>query len=392
MKTPHRLLLVDDEATNLDVVQMILGEEYDIGYMNSAEGILNRVSDFQPSAILMDIMMPQIDGMEAVYTIRRDPSNWSLPVIMMTAVTDVNSLARAFELGCNDYIRKPIKPEELRARLRHHIQLRDRILGLNQSVTHAQESVEALRTGMRELRGASFQSNFFSKPLRDVTARLNHELNTPLHGVLGSLTVVRDSIAENNHSAADEFLGYAQTSALRIESTIRKLLLFLELNINQVSTPSWPKDEGATCTMNSRALISQIEHFSQHIDLGERLLCDFESIEFRVDVRDIVLILTELVDNAVKFGKDGGIVRITRILSPHTEIVRIKNESEMFFPEEVLREIKAFCQPNRANQEQQGMGLGLYLADEMIKRYNGELQLSNTDSGTQADIILPRHP
>lgn len=118
-----RLLLVDDEPTNLQVLRHILQADYRLMFATDAEKALDIAREQQPDLVLLDIMMPHTDGLSACRRLKADPATSPIPVIFITALTDSQDEATGFEAGGVDYITKPVSPAVVRARVRTHLSL-----------------------------------------------------------------------------------------------------------------------------------------------------------------------------------------------------------------------------------------------------------------------------
>ena len=120
------VLVVDDERVNINVLAELLRDDYQVLAAKDGEQALNRVKgDTPPDLILLDVMMPGIDGYEVCRRLKGDPETSDIPVIFVTAMSDVGNEAHGLDLGAVDYITKPISPSVVEARVRTHLSLRD---------------------------------------------------------------------------------------------------------------------------------------------------------------------------------------------------------------------------------------------------------------------------
>ena len=119
------LLLVDDEATNLQVLRQILQDDYRLLYAKDGEKALELAQNNPVALILLDIMMPAMTGYEVCRQLKAMPATASIPVIFVTALCDVKDEADGFDAGAVDYITKPVSPPIVRARVRTHLSLVD---------------------------------------------------------------------------------------------------------------------------------------------------------------------------------------------------------------------------------------------------------------------------
>ena len=118
------ILLVDDTETNLDILVDALGEDYDVAVATDGPSALALAREQTPDLILLDIMMPGMDGYEVCRRLMADPATADTPVIFLTALTDVADKTRGFAVGGVDYVTKPFEPAEIKARARTHLSLR----------------------------------------------------------------------------------------------------------------------------------------------------------------------------------------------------------------------------------------------------------------------------
>lgn len=124
------ILIVDDTETNIDILLELLGDEYDVMVALSGQGALEIVSEEDIDLILLDIMMPEMDGYEVCQIIKKESSTEDIPVIFITAKTDEDSIEKAYDVGGIDYVTKPFKPRELLARVKTQISLKELIHNL----------------------------------------------------------------------------------------------------------------------------------------------------------------------------------------------------------------------------------------------------------------------
>lgn len=177
-----RLLVVDDDERNLQILDNLLREEnYQVFLANDAEGALNILAQTAIDLILLDIVMPQVDGFEICRMLKEREDTSNIPVIFITGRKDTDSIASGFELGASDYIPKPFSAVELLARIRTHLKLKD-----------YQENLEKLvRERTRELEREIRQRLRFEKDLEKSNSRLRKLMQDNLH-LLASVVELRD--------------------------------------------------------------------------------------------------------------------------------------------------------------------------------------------------------
>lgn len=158
------ILVIDDEPNNFDVIQALLGNEgYLFHYASSGQRALDRLDRFLPDAILLDVMMPDLDGIEVCRRIKASPKWQSIPVIVVTALTDKAELERCLSTGAEDFISKPVNRLELVARVG--------------SMLRIKRSHDSLQLAIAKLELAAKANN-------DLMAAIGDEVRTPINAIL----------------------------------------------------------------------------------------------------------------------------------------------------------------------------------------------------------------
>ena len=131
-----KLLVVDDTKANIDILLELLEDDYDVAVALNGQDALDAAKQDEPDLILLDIMMPGMDGYEVCTALKANAATRDIPVIFITGKSDEASIEQAFDVGGVDYLSKPFKPKELMVRLRTHLQLRQLIAHLEYVSSH----------------------------------------------------------------------------------------------------------------------------------------------------------------------------------------------------------------------------------------------------------------
>ncbi|MBW4465974.1 MAG: hybrid sensor histidine kinase/response regulator [Pegethrix bostrychoides GSE-TBD4-15B] len=191
MNTPERglILIVDDTPTNIDIIREVLEEQgFDVAIAISGERALQQVAQEIPDLILLDVMMPGIDGFQTCQCLKSLPLIQNVPVIFMTALSDKDNKVKALELGAVDYVTKPFEAQEVLARVRTHLKLHRLTQTLAQEVN---KKVSELQNIQMQL----VQSEKMSA-LGNLVAGVAHEINNPIGFLNGSINNAKDYVKD----------------------------------------------------------------------------------------------------------------------------------------------------------------------------------------------------
>ncbi|ACC85001.1 sensor histidine kinase [Nostoc punctiforme] len=186
------ILVVDDNPTNIQVLFDVLSEiGYRVAIAKSGEAALQRVQSYHPDIILLDVMMPGIDGFETCQRLKADCATCDIPVIFMTALSDTVDKVKGLSLGAVDYITKPIQHEEALARIRVHLQLRESQKSSQQKTTELSQALDILKQAQVHL----VQSEKMSS-LGQMMAGVAHEINNPMTFIHANLAPAKEHIQD----------------------------------------------------------------------------------------------------------------------------------------------------------------------------------------------------
>jgi DNA-binding response OmpR family regulator len=149
---PAKILVVDDNPANLKLlVEYLTRAGFKALIANDGEGAIQQIHRFPPDLILLDVLMPGIDGFETCQRLKSDRATQEIPIIFMTALTDTAEKVKGFDAGAVDYVTKPFQQEELLARINTHLTLRNLQKNLQAEVAQRRKAEETLRQQAIEL-------------------------------------------------------------------------------------------------------------------------------------------------------------------------------------------------------------------------------------------------
>jgi signal transduction histidine kinase len=189
------ILIVDDNSANLGVLSDALSQAgFEVRVAKSGKMALERVKYALPDLILLDVMMPEMDGFETCRRLQANPETTHIPVIFMTALSDTANKVEGFQLGAVDYITKPFQQEEVLARVKLHLKLHvlaekleEKNMLLEQKVVEVSKAYEDLQKMQIKL----IQSEKMSG-LGQLAAGIAHEINNPINFIAGNLSYAQE--------------------------------------------------------------------------------------------------------------------------------------------------------------------------------------------------------
>ncbi len=377
-KTPL-ILIVDDEPVNFSVIKtLLLKDGYQLAYIDNGIEIISKLAELQPDLLLLDVMMPEINGIEICRKIKSDPDWQDLPIIIVTALNTKEDLSESLDAGADDFISKPVHGLELRARVKSMLRIKrqhDKILDLYDSQSGL---VKLLENNLIELKG-------------NVARAIPHEINTPLNGILGTINLLLQYAEEIPPEETKELLTMAYQSALRLEDITRSFLTYVKVVLKNSTLTDQHLSNQIPILLHDVLLKiaqDQAEKFARSADL----ICQpMQYACIQIEYVDLEYILKEIITNAFKFSSAGDQVHVANKVDGDYAYVMISNQGLTMTPEEIDK-IGAFMQFRREIHEQQGLGLGLATARKMIEIYHGSSQIYNSDQGITVEICFPTHP
>ena len=245
-----KVLVVEDSALNAAVLKDVLCNTYDLEFAADGESVLNIVLETQPDIILLDLVLPDIDGYEVCRRLKSNPKTKDIPVIFLTGRSELEDEMKGFELGAVDYIIKPISPPLLRARLKTHLQLRIEKCNSDQLIKNILPSsiVEELKATGKTTPVCFEKAAVFFSDLVGFTRISSKMSPVELIAELNDLFTIYDEIIESNNCERIKTIGdaYMAVSGMSEDSTFYadnivksaiEILCFLKQRVNKSQYP-----------------------------------------------------------------------------------------------------------------------------------------------------------
>lgn len=381
---PSFILVVDDEPDNFDVIEaLLLDLDYELYYASSGQEAIASLDTFQPDLILLDVMMPKMDGIEVCQRIKNIEQWKAVPVIMVTALNTKADLARCLQVGADDFISKPVNSLELRARVNSMLRIKqqhDRI----QSFTKLQRNtINLLSNNLQELR----KNLTFSPPI---------ELNAPLQDLVKIAQRLKDEIEGIDHEPIHQLLDSLCQSVGRVENLTQRFLNYLYL---ELSIASLQEETDDIFIINGVSIINDInlsfllKNFAQAIadrmKRSQDLVYAVEDAQLTLSHKHLQWIVEELLDNAFKFSQPKTPVTVRGECREGLFHLSVKDLGQGMTHKQIAS-ISALLTVERQNNPSQGTGLGLKIVQKVVELYGGRFRISSIYAQeTTVYITLP---
>jgi signal transduction histidine kinase len=364
MEKKH-ILVVEDHGPLLEAIRHVLElENYTV--LTAANGLeaLETMKRVCPDMIIADIMMPRMDGYDLYEAIRARPEWVPIPFIFLTARSEKEDMLKGKSLGVEDYIIKPFDPQEL-------------LVAVQARLGRAQAIREASEASFEHLK-------------QQIINTLSHELRTPLTYIQGYTALA----LETPPSAEDleDFLLSIKRGADRLTRLVEDMLLLVRLDTGQA------EEEFAVLSQTQSDLGEVIErtvrqHKEQSTEQGVTLEVELadELPVVRLSEPFFVDALSRLLNNAIRFSRrEEKWIKVTaKVKEAWTEIT-VQDNGIGIAADQIPHLFERFRQIDREEMEQQGAGLGLAIAQQLIELHGGEIQVkSEIGKGATFTIRLP---
>ena len=373
--TPPVVMAVDDTPANLVALEALLAEEnFRVLQFPRGDLALRAAARQRPDIILLDIMMPDMDGFEVCRRLRQEPSLRDVPVIFISALDDVSSKLRAFSEGGVDYVAKPFQKDEVLARVKTHLRLRRQQIELDARRAEAQRSYERLR----DLESQRDQ----------LVHMIVHDMRAPLMGIIGFAELLESNSQLAKDPEAAEQVGFVLSSAFRLEAMVTTLLDISRLESNAMPVHTADCNlrqlaEDAVCALSALAREAHIAFEPETSDLAAR--CD-PALTGRI--------VQNLLANAIKFAPRGTIrIRFSSAPDHHVRI-EVADDGPGIPPQFLGRIFEKFGQvENRKAGTHRSSGLGLTFCKLAAEAQGGQIGVQSAEGvGSTFWIALPAAP
>ncbi|TAN66498.1 MAG: hybrid sensor histidine kinase/response regulator [Methylobacter sp.] len=408
------VLIIDDNITNIEVLAAALAKDYDISFATGgAEGI-ELAKKYRPDLILLDIMMPDMDGFETCRRLRNSESLPDIPIIFISALEEVSDKVKAFQAGGSDYVTKPFQPEEVQARVSTHTALyraRRALEAREESLRRNLQELEATHQQLKDMGGKLLQSEKLAS-IGQLAAGVAHEINNPIGFINSNLGTLKNYVTTLLH-LLDEYEPLEIMATVDMQQRLKNVkqqadLAFLREDILELI------DESLEGIGQVRRIVHDLRGFShpcesgwQPVNLQEALESTLNVVwneiklkaEVLRDYTDLPMIeclssqinqaLLSLLVNAAQAIKEKGQIVLRTRCDDQWISIAISDNGCGIAAEHYEKIFDPFFTTKPIGK---GIGLGLSIAYGIIAQHGGRIDVdSKIGEGSTFTIWLPIH-
>jgi signal transduction histidine kinase len=334
-------------------------EGFDVDFLDDSQLVQAYLENHDIDLLLLDVMMPKIDGFELCRRIKSTPKSADIPVIFLTALTDSEHIIKAFEVGGVDYISKPFQTTELLARVRTHVE--------NKKYREKLEQLNATK------------DKFFSI--------IAHDLKNPISSIKNSVDLMSRLYDDFSDEERKAYLHNLRETTENVFDLLQNLLAWSRTQTNRIEFNPDLFDlklvaDNITTLLNHQANQKNISLFHQ-VKEGTMVYAD---------VNMIATVLRNLASNAIKFTKEMGIVKIFVKSESEQQIEIVVEDNGVGIESNNLSKLFSIASnfSTKGTNAESGTGLGLILCKEFVEKNGGSITVSSVlGKGTSFNIVLP---
>ena len=349
------ILAIDDTPANLLTLRKALGDEFDLQFATSGATGLALAIESPPDLILLDVMMPDMDGYETCHRLLADPSTRDIPIIFITAQNSPDDETLGLEAGVVDFISKPVNPSVLRARVRTHLKM---------------------KRMADQLRSMAFRAVEASRSKSQFLANMSHEIRTPMNAIVGMLTLLgRTSLTPKQA----DYVAKSENAAQSLLGLLNDILDISKAEAGKMMLE--PQPVSLTQMVEDVQVIVSAYIGTRPVKLKPNLDKDLP-LQVLCDGLRLKQVLINLCGNAVKFTPDGEVDLSIQHISTDADCVTLKfcvqDNGIGIAPENQDRIFSGFTQAEASTTRRfGGTGLGLAISQHLIAMMGGKLELQS---------------
>ena len=368
------ILVVDDNPTNLQVLlESLKRTGFKILVARTGESAIQQAEYGKPDLILLDVMMPGIDGFETCRRFKTLEAFKEIPIIFMTALTDTTDKLKGFQAGGVDYVTKPLQHEEVLARVVTHLTIRR----LQQESREQHLLLQEKHAELQALNAS--KDKFFSI--------ISHDLRSPLSSVLVGLRLLTDPENRVSESEKEELLHDSRKTVEQLYSLLDNLLVWSRLQRGLMEYAPKPLDLQPLFERNATLFAANAEQ--KQIAIRQTVTAPIFAF---ADSQMIDTVIRNLISNALKFTEARGAITLSARQNDQNVEITVADTGIGMDAEAVAKLFRLDVRYNQLGTAgEKGTGLGLNVCKEFAEKNGGSIAVESVvGAGTTFRVTLPK--
>ena len=365
-RSDYKILIVDDVVSNVLLLKILLtNEKFQVCTASNGKQCIEVAQNEHPDLILLDVMMPDLNGFDTAVILKKDPSTQEIPIIFLTALNNPNDLVKGFQVGANDFLTKPFNKEELVMRVMHQIQL----VAAKRIIVRQNEELK--RTISNRDKMYSVIAHDLRSPMASIRMVLNLAVNVVSPEMVGDeifgLLDKANRESEETHDLLDNLLKWTKSQTGRLN------VVYQDIDLDDIVP-------GVVDIFKMIAEMKKID--LKYLPAEEKLIV-------RADNDMIKTIIRNFLSNAVKFTPAGKGIEVFYTREGDFARVSVRDHGVGVEPERV-ETIFHKGETTYGTGGEEGSGLGLQLCQDFARKNGGEAQVESTlGEGSTFSFTIP---
>ena len=365
-KSDYKVLIVDDVVSNVLLLKILLQQEkYQICTANGGRMCIEQAKSEKPDLILLDVMMPDINGFDTATILKKDPETRHIPIIFLTALNSPNDLIHGFQVGANDFLTKPFNKEELVVRVSHQIKL----VAASRIIEQQNRNLRATISNRDKM--YSVIAHDLRSPMASIRMVLNLLVNTVSKDVVGQelfeLLDKANKESEVCHDLLDNLLKWTKSQTGMLNVVIQ------DFDLNDV--------------------IPGVVDIFDMIAMTKKITLQYKGTDtplvVRADNDMLKTVVRNFMSNAIKFSSENSTIDITMTTEGDFAKVSVRDHGVGIDPDRVSS-IFSKGETTYGTDGEEGSGLGLQLCADFARKIGGDVMVESVvGEGSTFSVLVP---
>ncbi len=365
-RSDYKILIVDDVVSNVLLLKILLtNEKFQVCTANCGNACIEQAKKEKPDLILLDVMMPDINGFDTAVILKKDPETMDIPIIFLTALNTPSDLVHGFQVGANDFLTKPFNKEELVMRVVQQISLvaAKRII--------IQQNEELKRTISNRDKMYSVIAHDLRSPMASIRMVLNLAVSVVSPEMVGQeiydLLDKANRESEETHDLLDNLLKWTKSQTGRLN------VVYQDMDLNEVVP-------GVVDIFVTIAELKKVKL---------QFLPNNEKFEVHADNDMIKTVIRNLISNAIKFSNEGAGIEV--FISRHENFAKISvRDHGVGIAPDRLEGLFHKGETTYGTGGEEGSGLGLQLCADFARKNGGDMMVESVlGEGSTFSCLIP---